>query len=152
MNSKPRPLRILLADDDRDDRFFFARALEELSIPTKLTTVEDGEKLLSYLHRHLNKMPDILFLDLNMPRRNGAECLAEIKSNQQLKSLPVVIYSTSLHDDVADILYDAGAHFYVRKCDFNELTKTLKQVLGELTGKKFARPTRDKFCVSPVAA
>lgn len=143
-----KPLRILLADDDRDDRFFFGLALQELAIPAKLSTVEDGERLFMYLQRHLHKMPDILFLDLNMPRKNGAECLSEIKSNKTLAELPVVIYSTSLHDDVADVLYANGAHYYVRKCDYEELKKTLDQVLNDLVKKKFVRPTREKFCVS----
>jgi CheY-like chemotaxis protein len=141
-----KPLRILLADDDRDDRYFFGQALQELPVPTKLSTVEDGEKLIHYLYRH--KMPDVLFLDLNMPRKNGAECLAEIKTCKTLKDLPVVIYSTSLHNDVADILYANGAHYYLRKCDYPELKKSLKKMLGQMTEKNFERPRRDKFCIS----
>jgi CheY-like chemotaxis protein len=143
-----KPLRILLADDDRDDRYFFGQALQELAIPAKLSTVEDGEKLISYLYKHMTKMPDVLFLDLNMPRKNGAECLSEIKACKKLQSLPVVIYSTSLHDDVADVLYANGAHYYLRKCDFSELKKTLKPILTRMAEKRFERPRRDHFCIS----
>ncbi|MGZ3902669.1 MAG: response regulator, partial [Bacteroidia bacterium] len=96
-------INILLADDDKDDRYFFEKALKTLSIKAQLTISEDGEKLMAYLLKHSEKLPDVLFLDLNMPRKNGAECLTEIKLHEKLKKLPVIIYSTSLHDDVADI-------------------------------------------------
>ena len=81
-------LNFLLADDDTDDRYFFGKALKELSIPSTLTTVEDGEKLMDYLSENSKQLPDVLFLDLNMPCKNGAECLTEIKNDQQLKHLP----------------------------------------------------------------
>ena len=140
-------LDILLADDDRDDRFFFDKALKELPIPTQLKTVEDGEKLITYLSQHPLKLPDVLFLDLNMPRKNGSECLAEIKSNEKLKQLPVIIYSTSLHEDVADLLYKNGAHYYVRKTELTELKKILLHVLTLMIERKFIRPSRKEFVV-----
>lgn len=145
------PLNILLADDDRDDRFFFNMALKGLPVPTHLTTVEDGEKLLFYL-KNAKKLPDVLFLDLNMPRKNGSVCLAEIKSNERLKKLPVIIYSTSLHEDVADLLYKGGAYYYVRKTDLAELKKILLRVLTLMTARDFMRPPREDFIISLVEA
>lgn len=142
------PLKILLADDDPDDRFFFDLVLKDLAIPTQLTTVEDGVKLMDYLIKHADKLPDVLFLDLNMPRKNGSECLSEIKHNAKLKNLPVIIYSTSLHEDIADILYKKGAHYYIRKTDIVELKKTLNYTLGLIVENNFARPRRDKFVLS----
>jgi CheY-like chemotaxis protein len=139
---------ILLADDDRDDRFFFQKALDSLSFPTQLTTVEDGEKLMHYLEKHATKLPDVLFLDLNMPRKNGSECLAEIKGHEKLRDLPVVIYSTSLHDDVADLLYATGAHYYLRKTDLAELKNVLSGLLSLLVKTDFSRPARNEFIVS----
>ena len=150
MKKQDALFRILLADDDIDDRFFFDKALENLPIPTQLETVEDGEKLMSYLLENAKKLPDVLFLDLNMPRKNGSECLAEIKSNEKLKGLPVIIYSTSLHDEVADLLYKGGAHYYIRKTDLEELKKILFHVLTLMAEKKFLRPSRDGFIVSLV--
>lgn len=141
-------LKILLADDDKHDRYFFEKALKELPIPTQLVTMEDGEKLMSYLLKNSEKLPDVLFLDLNIPRKNGSECLSEIKSNEKLKQLPVIIYSTSLHEDVAGRLYKNGAHYYVRKTDFGELKKILLQVLTLMAEKKFKRPTREEFVIS----
>lgn len=142
------PLKILLADDDPDDRFFFDLVLKDLAIPTQLTTVEDGVKLMDYLIKHSDKRPDVLFLDLNMPRKNGSECLTEIKNKPKLKDLPVIIYSTSLHEDIADILYKKGAHYYIRKTDIVELKKTLNYTLGLMIGNNFERPRRDKFVLS----
>lgn len=119
------PLNILLADDDKDDRFFFNEALKQLPIATRLTTVENGEKLMDLLSKNSEHLPDVLFLDLNMPRKNGNECLIEIKRNEKLKHLPVIIYSTSLHELVADELYKNGEDYYIKKTDLSELKKVL---------------------------
>src|SRR5688572_24531741 len=116
-----QPVNILLADDDKDDRFFFFKALQELPFSTQLTVVEDGEKLIAYLKKNSGKLPDVLFMDMNMPRKNGSECLAEIKSDPKLNRLPVIIYSTSLNMEAADLLYDNGAHYYVSKRSYSEL-------------------------------
>ncbi|MBC7383961.1 MAG: response regulator [Bacteroidia bacterium] len=136
---------LLLADDDSDDRFFFDKTLKLLQFQTTLTTVEDGEKLMNYLSTNTTQLPDVLFLDLNMPRKNGSECLDEIKQNEKLKVLPVIMYSTSLHEDVADHLYKTGAHYYIRKTGLNELQKMLKTVLTLMVENKFNRPERDEF-------
>ena len=96
MNSEQlyTPLNILLAEDDTDDRFFFDKALSELPIATQLTTVHDGEQLMKYLSENLEQLPDVLFLDINMPRKNGYECMSEIKENKLLKDIFVVMFST----------------------------------------------------------
>ena len=77
---KLKQMFILLADDDTDDCIFFKEALDELLLPTKLMTVHDGEQLMHLLANESTELPDVLFLDLNMPRKNGFECLEEIKS------------------------------------------------------------------------
>ncbi|MEO5602661.1 MAG: response regulator [Cyclobacteriaceae bacterium] len=136
---------LLLADDDKDDGFFFSRALQKIPIATHLTIVDDGEKLMMYLNKNLKQLPDVLFLDLNMPRKNGSECLVEIKKDEILKELPVVIYSTSLYEDTADLLYKNGAHYYIRKGSLEGLEKGLHFVLNLLEAKKFSRPSRELF-------
>ncbi|MDQ3111670.1 MAG: response regulator [Bacteroidota bacterium] len=138
------PLNILLADDDKDDRFFFRKALEALTIPTKVQTVNDGAELMQYLSRE-DILPEVLFLDLNMPCKNGSECLSEIKASNKLKEIPVIIYSTSLYDDVADLLYTKGAHYYIRKTDLDELRKILAYLLPVIREKNFVRPLRRDF-------
>jgi CheY-like chemotaxis protein len=123
------PIHILLADDDKDDRFFFDKALKNIPVHTVLETVEDGEQVMAYLKKKKENFPDVIFLDLNMPRKNGMESITEIKSDDRLKHIPVVIYSTSLHEDIADLLYEKGAHYYVRKADLTELKRVLLQLL-----------------------
>lgn len=152
MTTKPvnTPLNILLADDDKDDRFFFAKALKEISIATNLKTVNNGERLMDYLDRNSERLPDALFLDLNMPRKNGAECLAEIKSKKKLQQLPVIIYSTSLNDSIADVLYQKGAHYYLRKRDLDELTEILEHIFVLMIKHEFARPTRKEFILNGI--
>jgi len=93
-------LRLLLADDDTDDCTFFREALEELPLTASLTTVNDGVELMRLLSGELTSFPDMLFLDLNMPRKTGYEILSEIKSNDKLKHLPVIILSTSFEHDI----------------------------------------------------
>jgi len=140
----PKKLHFLLADDDPDDRKFFGMVLETLT-PAKLTTVNDGEELMQYLLKNSSRLPDVLFLDVNMPRKNGAECLVEIKQNEKLKSLPVIIYSTSLHEDMADKFYNEGAHYYIKKGDLNDLEKLLKKVIRLFSKEKIGQPKRDAF-------
>jgi CheY-like chemotaxis protein len=148
IENEQSPLKIMLADDDRDDRFFFDKALKVISIPTTLATVEDGAMLMNYLHTNTNNLPDVLFLDLNMPKMNGSECLTEIKQSETLKHIPVIIYSTSYHEDVADVLYNHGAHYYIRKTDLTEIEKILKQVLTLLMKKVFERPSKKDFVLN----
>ena len=140
-----KKINILLADDDKDDIFFFARALKTASVPTKIVSVEDGEILLNYLLKNVAHLPDILFLDINMPRKNGLEALKEIKANIKLKAFPVIIYSTSLDEGVADVFYDHGAHYYVQKGDFNVLVEKLEFILSHFRDNNFKRPVREKF-------
>lgn len=108
-------LRLLLADDDKDDCFFFKEALGEIPIFTELAIVHDGEELISYLNDLDHLIPHILFLDLNMPRKNGFESLIEIKRIERIKQLHVIIFSTSIDQKMADLLYKSGAQYYIHK-------------------------------------
>jgi CheY-like chemotaxis protein len=139
-----RKLHVLLADDDVDDRFFFDKALECISIPTELIAVENGENLMTYLLK-AEKLPDVLFLDINMPRKNGVECLSEIKAHPHLKRLPVIMYSTSLNETVADMIYEKGASYYIQKTDFTDLPALLERALDLVSEKIHSQPSRSKF-------
>ena len=130
------PLNILLADDDIDDRFFFEKALNEIPIATHLTFVHDGEQLMNYLSKNSEHLPDVLFLDLSMPRKSGFECLSEIKEDKKLKDLPVVMFSTSFPQDrnyeenLINSLSKMGAHHYIRKSgDFAQLKQIIHNTL-----------------------
>ncbi len=121
MNKKQ--INVLLADDDADDCFFFERALREIAIKTNLTIVRDGEQLMNYLLQNIpsDGGPDIIFLDLNMPRKTGFECLQEIKENVRFKDIEVVMLSTSYPRDMIyengliKILNGIGAGNFIRK-------------------------------------
>lgn len=142
-----KKFHILLADDDIDDRFFFEMALKELLIPTQFNSVEDGEKLIHFLNRNNKALPDVIFLDLNMPRKKGYECLGEIKADEALRHIPVIIYSTSLHKEVADLFYQQGAHFYLKKCEFRDLPIILNKIIPALQ-KNPEKPSKDKFIIN----
>ncbi|MDP1746731.1 MAG: response regulator [Bacteroidota bacterium] len=135
------PLKILLADDDRDDRFMFQKALKALPVTTNLTTVYDGVQLMKYLSENSEHLPDVLFLDINMPRKNGFECLLEIKESETLKELPVVMFSTSYprdmnyERDIINSLLEMGAYDYIRKPDdFSQLKQTISNAIAIATG------------------
>ena len=89
------PLRILLADDDDDDQLFFNDAIEEVKVNTKVAIVNNGVELMDYLNQSDVELQNLIFLDLNMPRKGGIECLKEIKSNKKFKYISIAIYSTS---------------------------------------------------------
>ena len=138
-----RPLNILLAEDDNDDRFFFGIALNSIHFSSRLQTVENGEQLMAFLTKK-NVLPDVILLDLNMPRKNGAECLAELMKNEKLKNIPVIIYSTSLNNDIADLLYSNGAYYYICKTTNLQLINVLQEILPRIQNK-IKRPQRNEF-------
>ena len=120
----------MLADDDEDDRLFFKEAFEEVKIKYDITTFSDGEQLMHYLNQDDNALPDIIFLDLNMPRKSGMECLKEIRQNDRLKKISVAIYSTSSSEQDIEDTFVAGANVYIKKPnDFNMLKKVLSDVV-----------------------
>lgn len=143
-----KELHLLLAEDDEDERFFFANALKELTVPTRLTTFQDGEKLMNYLYKKSEKLADVLFLDINMPLKNGFECLMEIKKNQDTNKLPVIIYTTSLNEKAADKLYEYEAYYYLQKTDFSDLIKYLQHILTPLSESRTERPERHQFIIN----
>ncbi len=144
-----KPLNILLADDDKDDRSFFSMALESLTIPTLLKTVMDGEKLMAYLDENSSELTDVLFLDLNMPRKNGFECLSEIKQSPKLKALPVIIFSTSFVQEVVDQLYMNGAQYYMRKpSEFSQLKKIIQHTVTLISQEIITQPARENFVLT----
>ena len=143
-----KQLNILLADDDTDDCIFFKEALGELLLSTNLTTVNDGEQLMKLLTNETNVLPDVLFLDLNMPRKNGFECLTEIKLSKKLKQLPVIVFSTSFEQEVVNQLYKNGAQYFIRKpSEFSQFKKIIQQSLALIMKEDISQPARENFVV-----
>jgi CheY-like chemotaxis protein len=146
---KSKQMNILLADDDMDDCVFFKQALNELSQSIQLTTVHDGEQLMQLLTNENTGLPDVLFLDLNMPRKNGFECLSEIKLHKKLKQLPVIIFSTSYEQEVVNRLFKNGAHFFIRKpSEFSQFKKIVQQSLALITPDQLSHLTRESFVIT----
>jgi CheY-like chemotaxis protein len=136
---------LLLADDDVDDCILFEDALEELSLACDLNVVNNGVDLMKYLHSTTGKLPDILFLDLNMPLKTGYECLEEIKSSDRLNQLKVIILSTSYNKEDVDTLYENGAYFYIRKpAKYSELREILAKAIRSVSAEEF-QPRKDNF-------
>ncbi|HMC02041.1 MAG TPA: response regulator [Flavobacteriaceae bacterium] len=122
---------IMLADDDEDDRLFFTDAFEELKMNTKVRTFNDGVELMDYLNTEDVILPNVLFLDLNMPKKNGIVCLKEMKSNQKLSDIAIAIYSTSASEEDIEETFVLGANIYIKKPnDFNKLKKVLSDVVS----------------------
>jgi CheY-like chemotaxis protein len=122
-------LRIFYLDDDADDRFLFQEALSELSIDTEVTVLEDGEALL-HLLENPPPTPNLIFVDLNMPRKNGYQVLTEIKSNRSLKQFSVVVLTTSSEKTVIESTRQLGADAFITKPEsFNSLKTILNKCL-----------------------
>lgn len=117
-----KKITLLIAEDDVDDRMLITRALSESFSQAELKCVENGEILLQYLNREgkygddINyPFPQLILLDLNMPKKDGREALREIKSDLQLRKIPVIIFTTSKHEDDIMVTYNMGSNSYISK-------------------------------------
>ncbi|WP_179333298.1 response regulator [Winogradskyella costae] len=123
-------INIALADDDEDDRFFFTEAFDELKLKSKVLLFKDGIELMEYLNDSDNMLPSLLFLDLNMPKKSGLECLKDIKATKRLSDMVIAIYSTSASEEDIENTFVKGANVYIKKPnDFEKLKKVLSEVV-----------------------
>jgi CheY-like chemotaxis protein len=124
-------IHIILTDDDEDDRLFFIDAFEELNMNTKVTTFNDGLELMDYLNSEDAILPNVLFLDLNMPKMSGIECLNEIRANSKMSDIAIAIYSTSASEEDIEETFVLGANIYIKKPNsFKQLKKVLSDVVS----------------------
>ncbi|MGF1670953.1 MAG: response regulator, partial [Balneolaceae bacterium] len=137
------------AEDDFDDRLLFEEAIGELPVIVELITVSNGEELLAWLTNKKNKLPDILFLDLNMPRKNGFASLGEIKRNTSLQDLPVIIFSTAANRDMIKQVFKDAAHYYIRKpVHFWELKELIYKSLKLIADYDTTLPGKESFMLT----
>jgi len=139
-------IQILLAEDDEDDRLFFIEAMIQTGMNLIINVAKNGYELMSLLKNEKMKRPDVIFLDLNMPLKNGHECLQEIKADESLKDIPVIIFTTSSSKEQVDLTFNSGASLYITKP--NSVAKLQKILLDifEMECKDYLpQPERGKF-------
>ncbi len=134
MRTESKSIVILLADDDEEDRMLACDALAESRLSNEIGCVTDGEELMDYLHRRgkhappaLAPRPGLILLDLNMPKKDGREALREIKSDPNLRQIPVVVLTTSKAEEDIYRCYDSGASSFISKpVTFDGLVDVMK--------------------------
>ena len=138
MSSNGKPITILLADDDADDRMMAGEALQESCLANDLRCVEDGEELLDYLCRRGQyaapgsaPTPGLILLDLNMPKKDGREALQEIKADPELRRIPVVVLTTSKAEEDIYRTYDLGVNSFITKPVVFKSLVELMRTLGK---------------------
>lgn len=132
MNSNNRkPAYIIAVDDDPDDRDMIEMALSETKLPTRLELLQDGESLMQHLQDTTKPVPDMILLDINMPRMNGLEALRSIKEDPALKTIPVIMLTTSREE--ADVItsYRLGCNSFITKPNLYDSLVDLLKVLSE---------------------
>jgi CheY-like chemotaxis protein len=129
-------MKILLIDDDSDDRALFREALQEISPETLCVTEGDARKALKDLYDPAVQLPNVIFVDINMPRVSGWDCLMDIRSNESTKDIPVVMYSTSSHEKDVEKANQLGASCLLTKPeDYCQLRKCMADVVRILDGE-----------------
>ena len=145
----PHQLTVFLADDDADDRLIFEEAMLEVNEQVKLIMAKNGEQLMGILKEKTPPPPYLIFLDLNMPLKNGFECLEEIKTSKKYKNIPVVVFSTTNQPDAIDAVYSKGADYYLCKPDnFQKLKTLLTRVFSIHEGNIPSRASRENFLIN----
>lgn len=127
------PILIYLADDDKEDRMLFKEALDAIGMNAYIEDFDNGVTLMVNLLNTTKPLPDVIYLDLNMPLMNGEECLNDIKDESRLSNIPIVIYSTYEDKTITDKLQKKGANLYIVKPNSfeklkNVLTKSLDNI------------------------
>lgn len=131
METRKTPLRVLLTDDDEDDRLIFKEILDEMERDINVRMVNDGKELMDFLTTENNPLPHIIFLDLNMPNMSGLECLKKIRSHEKYSDISIAIYSTSSSEKDIDDTFSHGANIYITKpAAYSELKKVLEKSLS----------------------
>ncbi len=105
---------LMIVDDDADDRLYFSNAVKEIDASYECIKAWGGDQALKLLHK-AEQLPDFIFIDINMPLMNGLDCLEKLKEDEKLKSIPVIIYSTSQYQKNSDYTRELGASYFITK-------------------------------------
>lgn len=138
---------VLIAEDDDDDYQIFSTAVHDLSFDILLSRAEDGKVLIQFLD---NTIPDILFLDVLLPCKDGRTCIREIRANKRFDELPVITYSSFRNVETTEFFYREGANLFVIKpSSFRELKDILQKILSIDWKKTMYYPPRAQFVMNP---
>lgn len=143
-------IRLLLIDDDDDDHILFNEAVRCMGRKVDCKYAYSAAEGLKMLEMPEHELPQIIFLDLNMPFTSGNQCLQRIRSQANLNQISVVVYSTSLDERMANILYNNGANYYVCKPnDFTDIKKVLGQIIDFIEQGKPKSDSFHNFILNP---
>jgi DNA-binding NarL/FixJ family response regulator len=138
-----RQRHLMIVDDDEDDRNLFIEAFKEIAPDKIITYAQDGIHLVEQLEFI---EPDVIFLDLNMPRKNGLESLRELRCSDKYANLPVLIYSTAADHAHIDSTYKLGANLYIQKpVSYQDIKKIIRKLLAIKLDDICPQPPRNKF-------
>jgi CheY-like chemotaxis protein len=133
---------VVFAEDDEDDQLYFREVFREINADIQIVFVTDGNQLLQLLR---NFLPDIVFLDLEMPYKNGLECLVELRRNLSSVNLPVVVFSSTMRPANIQTAYEMGAHLFLHKSSrYSEYSDCLKEILS--MDWDHPEKIRDNYC------
>jgi CheY-like chemotaxis protein len=145
-DSSPGSLHLLFVDDDSDESYLFNEALEQSGLKFSLSRAKDGNDLIEFLKQE--PLPDIVFIDLNMPYKDGMEALIEIRRDEKFEKLPLVIYSTTKNNKHIDSSYQHGASLFVIKPNtFDGMVQVVKKVCT-IDWQHFSTPQREDFLIT----
>jgi CheY-like chemotaxis protein len=130
-----KPVQFLLVDDDAEDASIFKEVLRDVNPSIVFTAAADGHQALNILRRQNNNLPSIIFLDLNMPRMDGKECLTALKRDEQLKKIPVIMYTTSCQSkDIEETMQKGAVCFITKPTNLKELKSILSSISQNVNG------------------
>jgi CheY-like chemotaxis protein len=137
---------LLIAEDDIDDLNIFEMALKEVNVPYHLRHAENGDMLFVLLK---DRLPYLLFLDINMPCKDGVSCIVEIRKNREYDNLPIVVYSANLYQKIIEECFRNGANVYITKAHtFTSLTEKLQKVFAIDWDDAMQYPPQSQFILS----
>ncbi|OQP67645.1 response regulator [Niastella populi] len=139
---------IILADDDEDDCLLFQDVILDLHIIANIITVQNVEKLLQILANNSNEVPEVIFLDMNMPLRDGMECLKEIRKTPHLKNVPVIMISTSSHSQTVEEAFNEGANLFIRKPDSFKKFRSILNYIFTMEVEGLMEDQKERFLIT----
>jgi CheY-like chemotaxis protein len=141
---------VLIAEDDKDDYLFLVEGLQKISLTYNVARAANGLECITYLKA--GNKPDLIFLDLNMPIKNGLDCLKFIKDRDDLKHIPVIIYSTSHYIKDIDCAFKNDAHYYIVKPACADMLVDILQLLINKLDETLERPGKENFVLRITAS